>query len=1164
MTARNRGAACRRLAHRLGCALALALGPGIGSALGQAAVRDVTQPIPVVNSGGHSAPVRGLIFAPPNGAQLLSGGLDKVVNVWNLANPHPAAVRTIRPRIWRGYAGAIHTMALAPVADRDQQRVLAVAGIGVHISRGEIGLFRYPGRNNQPTGDVLPPLPGGNPDGHAGSVLSLAFHPGGGFLASASIDATIRVWDLRTRRTVAVLNGHAKPVNAVAYLPDGDRLVSAGADGLVNLWDVNQRVVLAQARPNPQRQRANDPDGDSINALAVSPDGRYVVIGRENGDLVRFDAATLRNEVLLPKAGGARNSQGAVEALAISPDGKRLAASLVSFGLKQAAERPRVECDVELRAMPDGAIQERLAQASNLVYACAFSPDSRRLAFAGGDTQAITVRDLVDPNAPVVELAGQGSSLWDVGFNADGTALGFARKRPDLADPPSEYEDFDLQGKRLAPFAPADLGRGLAAWNGWRFRPVDPYTIDILNAQGQGRRLVLDRVRDRRWWSYSFIPPTPEHPRALAAVGCESGVAIYRLDDGVRTRLLAGHNGPVYALAPSPNGKWLATASPDQTIRLWRLAGTDVLAPLGATFAPGDGGKMTVSQVTRGSFAEEMGLAKGDRVEQLYIEGKPATDFPAVETNPPNSKIEFLVTRNGKQVPLGTSKRDAPALTLFPALDREWVLWVPQGYYETSAIGDRRYLGWHRNRANEGEPTDYFAFDHFEKELRRPDALLQFWLSGDREGLAAAVAPAPVIAAVPAPAPVPVPLLASEPSPVVAESPLPVVEVVAPVRPAFDPLVVAGGALAVGVRAATQEAAAGRGLIRMVRVLVDGGQASEIAINPPLAQVERQVALNLAPGRHTISVAAINDKDKERVTSFDVIAQEPPPAAVPAPEPLLAAPRLVVLGIAEGQFKNRASALPPIPFAEEDARDVSAFLAAPLGTARFKQADVETLLGAAATAERIEQAFRNLDERRRKGELGQGDSVFVTIESHFVGFDRKSPGGLLAADSGIAPKPDHLVPADRITEVLGQLADYGCKVLLIVDGLHESRPEAAQSPRALSEWARALYRKNVIALVASVHGPSQRVNSKAHGALAQGVLDSLNVQGRRRLMNPNAAGAAGLTLFDFQDAVTQNVLGLTNRQQHARCYIPETIPSQSPILDPPSRRPAKPLRAANP
>src|SRR4051812_12459141 len=77
---------------------AIAAGWPAAPVFGKAAVRDVTQPIPVLNTGGHSAPVRALVFAPPGGGLLLSAGLDKVVNLWNLRDDAPAVVRTIRPR----------------------------------------------------------------------------------------------------------------------------------------------------------------------------------------------------------------------------------------------------------------------------------------------------------------------------------------------------------------------------------------------------------------------------------------------------------------------------------------------------------------------------------------------------------------------------------------------------------------------------------------------------------------------------------------------------------------------------------------------------------------------------------------------------------------------------------------------------------------------------------------------------------------------------------------------------------------------------------------------------------------------------------------------------------------------------------------------------------
>ena len=136
-----------------------------------------------------------------------------------------------------------------------------------------------------------------------------------------------------------------------------------------------------------------------------------------------------------------------------------------------------------------------------------------------------------------------------------------------------------------------------------------------------------------------------------------------------------------------------------------------------------------------------------------------------------------------------------------------------------------------------------------------------------------------------------------------------------------------------------------------------------------------------------------------------MIAQEPPPRPGPTPEPVLAPPRLVVLAIGTGQFESHDPVAPRIPYALEDARDVAAFLAAPLGRTRFQDVEVQTLLGPDATAERIDQAFRKLDERRHKGDLGQGDSIFVLIESHLLGLDRTSPGMILTTDSGHGTPP---------------------------------------------------------------------------------------------------------------------------------------------------------------
>ncbi len=58
------------------------------------------------------------------------------------------------------------------------------------------------------------------------------------FFASASLDTTIRIWDISCKEEVALFKDHTQQIGRIAITPDNFEMVSCGNDGYVNIWDL--------------------------------------------------------------------------------------------------------------------------------------------------------------------------------------------------------------------------------------------------------------------------------------------------------------------------------------------------------------------------------------------------------------------------------------------------------------------------------------------------------------------------------------------------------------------------------------------------------------------------------------------------------------------------------------------------------------------------------------------------------------------------------------------------------------------------------------------------------------------------------------------------------------------------------------------------------------
>jgi WD40 repeat protein len=195
-------------------------------------------------------------------------------------------------------------------------------------------------------------------------VTSVSFNAEGALLGAASADGTARVWkfprDGSAPSQAFNLKGHAGPVLTIRFSPTGESVVTAGADRSLKVWSAHDGTLLRTLSHHTEAVHAlaflpldkQASGGASPAVCATSGDDRTVRIWQpETGRMVRI----------------VRQHQGAVFCLAFSPDGT----TLYSAGKEGVVRRLDTGSDAILGSWP--------AQ-PDWIYSMAVSPDGAKLA----------------------------------------------------------------------------------------------------------------------------------------------------------------------------------------------------------------------------------------------------------------------------------------------------------------------------------------------------------------------------------------------------------------------------------------------------------------------------------------------------------------------------------------------------------------------------------------------------------------------------------------------------------------------------------------------------------------------------------------------------------------------------------------------------------------
>ena len=263
--------------------------------------------------------------------------------------------------------------------------------------------------------------------GHSDRLFSANFSPNGKKVVTASLDSTVKVWDL-SGKCLATLTGHSGRIFSAVFSPNSEQVLTSSEDKTTKLWDLSENCLTTFSGHSSWIMHAE-----------FSPDGKYVLTGSLDNTARLWD---LTGKCLDTLAG----HDQLIYHVAFSHDGKKMLTSSYDNTVKMwdltgrcittiSGNKPFYSAvfspndEVILTSSSDEAVRfwdlsgkciSTIPLHIKMVFSANFSPDGETILTCGGDKTA-KLWDL--DGECLATLTGHKDAVINAVFAPDGTKI---------------------------------------------------------------------------------------------------------------------------------------------------------------------------------------------------------------------------------------------------------------------------------------------------------------------------------------------------------------------------------------------------------------------------------------------------------------------------------------------------------------------------------------------------------------------------------------------------------------------------------------------------------------------------------------------------------------------------------------------------------------------